>query len=1165
MCCPDFRLQALQMAEFGETIPPKSDHSGGNMTISKLLVANRGEIAIRIMRAASEAGIKTVAVAPEDDLTSLHTRKSDETVTLEGEGAPAYLDIEQIVALALAHECDAVHPGYGFLSENVAFADACIQAGIIFVGPDPSVLGLFGDKVAARDAAEKAGAPIVPGSSGATSLKEAEAFFAALGGKRPMIIKAVAGGGGRGVRVVEAADEIPKAYERSQSEAKAAFGDDAVYVEQLVERARHIEVQIAGDGTGHVIHFGERDCSIQRRHQKLVEIAPAPALPPKLRERISAAAVKIGESVNYSSLGTVEFLVDASDLSEKSKFSFIELNARLQVEHTVTEEVMGVDLVRLQLDLAAGQSLAALGFKKGFKPVARGTAIQLRVNMERLTKKGQVLPSGGVLKAFEPPFGPGVRIDTFGYAGYATNPRYDSLLAKVIVHKGTADFSAITASAYRALCEFRIEGVQTNIGLLQSLLSLEPFQKAEIYTRMIDDVIRDLAENTDAHRALHAETTIVADTKPAGVNDQRAGAVIDANDPLAVLSYGQSQAAPEKAEEPDMAPVAEGPEGAVPVRAALQGTIVSIDVSEGQDVSVGQVLGILESMKMEHEILADLSGTVRSIGVTVGDTIWEDHPLIFVEPGEVAAADSETGDDVDLDYIRPDLEEILTRQALMLDPARPEAIGKRHSRGHRSARENIYDLADDGSFVEYGATVLAAQRRRRSLEELIEKSPADGMITGVGTVNGEIFEDPISRVVMLSYDYTVFAGTQGGQNHRKTDRMIDVATDARMPLVIFAEGGGGRPGDTDNVGGGQRTFSRFATLSGLVPMVGITNARCFAGNASLLGCCDVVIATEGSNIGMGGPAMVEGGGLGIFTPEEIGPLDIQIASGVVDIAVEDEAAAVEVTKKYLSYFQGRLKDYETPDQRIMRRIIPENRLRVYKVRDVIETLADVGSVLEIRNGFGHAMVTSLIRVEGRPLGVVANNPAHLGGAIDSDGSDKAARFMQLCDAFDIPLLFLCDTPGIMVGPEVEKTALVRHSSRLFLTGANLSVPFLTIILRKAYGLGGIAMAGGSYKVPMATVSWPTGEFGGMGLEGSVKLGYRNELAAIEDPEERKQLYEEMVAAAYERGKAINQASSFGVDDAIDPADSRRWVAGLLKSVKPPPPREGKKRAFIDAW
>ena len=351
----------------------------------------------------------------------------------------------------------------------------------------------------------------------------------------------------------------------------------------------------------------------------------------------------------------------------------------------------------------------------------------------------------------------------------------------------------------------------------------------------------------------------------------------------------------------------------------------------------------------------------------------------------------------------------------------------------------------------------------------------------------------------MSYDYTVLAGTQGHQNHRKKDRMFQIARELRLPLVLFAEGGGGRPGDTDGGFHNSRSFHDFPKLSGLVPLVGITSGRCFAGNASLLGCCDVVIATARSNIGMGGPAMIEGGGLGIFRPDEIGPMEVQVPNGVVDIAVADESEAVQVARKYLSYFQGAVSEWTCADQRLLRSIIPENRLRVYDVRTIIETMADTGSVLEIWRDFGPTMIVAFIRIEGHPFGVAGEqSQGHLAGAIDSDGADKGARFVQLCDALDIPILFLRDTPGIMVGPEVEKTALVRHSSRMFLAAANASVPFFTIMLRKAYGLGGIAMAGGSHDVPLFTVAWPTGEFGPMGLEGAVKLGYRNELAAISD-------------------------------------------------------------------
>jgi acetyl-CoA carboxylase carboxyltransferase component len=343
------------------------------------------------------------------------------------------------------------------------------------------------------------------------------------------------------------------------------------------------------------------------------------------------------------------------------------------------------------------------------------------------------------------------------------------------------------------------------------------------------------------------------------------------------------------------------------------------------------------------------------------------------------------------------------------------------------------------------------------------------------------------------------------------------------------------------------------------------SGRCFAGNAALLGCCDVIIATEGSNIGMGGPAMIEGGGLGVYQPEEIGPLPVQVASGVVDVAVADEAEAVATAKRYLSYFHGPTgAEWTAPDQTRLRSLVPENRLRAYDIRAVIDGIADTGSVLELRRGFGPGMVTALARVEGGPVGIVANDPTHLGGAIDPDGADKAARFLQLCDAFDLPLLFLCDTPGFMVGPDIEARAQVRHVSRLFVIGASLSVPFGTIVVRKGYGLGAQAMAGGSFKAPVFCVAWPTGEVGGMGLEGAVRLGFRRELEAVSDPEERDQLYAEMVERAYANGQALNSASYFELDDVIDPAESRRWISAAFGDWTPPT-RTGKKRSCIDAW
>ena len=1125
------------------------------MTVSRILVANRGEIAIRIARAAAELGLESVAVYSEDDATSLHVRACDSAAVLNGKGVPAYLDIEQIVRAAKASGCDALHPGYGFLSENSKLATACAAAGLTFIGPPAELLELCGNKTRAREAARAADVPVLDGIDETVSLDQAREFYAGLPTGAAMVIKAVSGGGGRGMRVVTELAGLDAAFERCQSEAAASFGNDAVYVERFMPQARHIEVQVLADGSD-VVHLGERDCSVQRRHQKIVEIAPSPNLQPDLRDRIADAAVRIARHIGYRNIGTFEFLVDTVN----GEFAFIEANARLQVEHTVTEAVTGVDIVAAQILLAGGRSLAQLGLADAGLAAPRGFAIQLRVNMERMSADGTVLPTGGTLHTFEPPSGPGVRTDTFGTSGYTTSPHYDSLLAKVICHSPQPDYGVAVGKARRALGEFRVEGVETNIGFLDRLLAHPDFVAGAVTTGWVDEHSAELCEIDQPGES---------DSDGQSQSKVLAGAQIDQRNPLAVLDFGKQPGVSggSQAEQPAAPAVTAmtGPGGTRALAAPLQGTIIAIDVGEGDRVLEGQQVMIMESMKMEHEIRATTSGIVRAVGVSVGDTIFENHPLAFIEPAQVDGDLDADGEETDLDFIRPDLAEARARQLKALDESRPAAVARRRKTNQRTARENVDDLCDPGTFVEYGALTVAAQRRRRTMEDLIDNTPADGMITGVGAVNGSEFGDPDSRCVVMSYDYTVLAGTQGGQNHRKTDRMIDVAESGRMPMILFAEGGGGRPGDTDGIGvSTQTTFSRFAQLSALVPMVGITSGRCFAGNASLLGCCDVIIATENSNIGMGGPAMIEGGGLGIYAPEEIGPMPVQIASGVVDIAVTDEADAVLVARQYLSYFQGSLSEWDEPDQRLMRRIVPENRLRVYEIRDVMETIADSGSMLELRRGFGHTMVTAFVRIEGRAVGVIANDPKHLGGAIDSDGADKGARFMQLCDAFDIPILYLCDTPGIMVGPEVEKTALVRHSSRMFVIGANLSVPFFTIVIRKSYGLGGIAMSGGSHHTPTFSVAWPTGEFGGMGLEGSVKLGYRKELAAIDDPEERLAKFEEMVAKAYEHGKALNQASLFGIDDTIDPRDSRWWVASLLKSIRTSP-RQGKKRAAVDAW
>ena len=1111
------------------------------MALRKLLIANRGEIAVRIARAAAELDIPAVAVFSEDDATSLHVEATPEARPLDGSGPGAYLDAEQILQAARDTGCDAIHPGYGFLAENSGFAAQCAEAGIAFVGPPVAALALFGDKARARAFALDHDVPVLPGSDGPVGVEEARAFFSALDGGAAMILKAVGGGGGRGMRVVTDGAEIEEALARCQSEARTAFGNDAVYAERLVGRARHIEVQIIADGSGAVRHLGERECSVQRRHQKLIEIAPSPWLSAEQRDTITGHAVRLAEAAGYEGLGTFEFLVDL----DAGDCVFIEANARLQVEHTVTEEVTGVDLVQAQLRIAGGATLSELGLDE--TPAPRGYSIQARMNLERMEADGGVRPTGGALTTFLPPSGPGVRVDTHGYAGYAASPAFDSLLAKVIAHSTSASFVDAARRLALALDAFRIAGAETNLDFLRAVIAHPDFAVGRIDTRWID---------------AHASELVAAPpSRPAPVPE-------GPRDPLAGLDFYRSGAAGDvvtmgaRGEKPE--PV--GPPNTTPLRAPIQGTIREILVTEGDTVREGQVVCVMDALKMEHLVRSPLGGFLRQLAVTAGDTVYEDHPLAFIEQADVGAPAEDTEAPPDIDYIRPDLQAVLDRRKFLIDENRPEAVERRHSKNRRTVRENLADLVAEGTWIEYGDLTIAGQSRRYSLEELIRKTPADGLVAGIGAVNSDLFEEKRARTAIISYDDTVFAGTQGIRGHAKTDRMMEVAGEFALPLIFIAEGAGGRSGDTDGMPGMVfRTWELMARLSGSVPMIGVTAGRCFAGNAAILGICDVIIATEDANIGMGGPAVIEGGGMGVYLPEEIGPMSEQVPAGTVDILVKTEAEAIAVAKQYLSYFQGSIDEWECTDQRLLRHAVPENRLSAYGVRTVIELIADTGSMLELRPEYGHGMVTALVRVEGHPVGVIANNNEHLGGSIESFGSDKAARFAKICDSWNIPLLTLVDTPGMMIGPEAEKTALVRRTSNLVVTLGNVQTPRFSVVLRKCYGLGSNTILFGSEHAPSFNVAWPTAEFGGMNLEAGVRLSQRDHLAAIEDIGERAAEYERLVAAAYEHGGALNVASSFKIDSVIDPVETRHWIAqGLLAAPQSEPIRRGR-RPSVPTW
>jgi acetyl/propionyl-CoA carboxylase alpha subunit/acetyl-CoA carboxylase carboxyltransferase component len=1047
--------------------------------LKNLLIANRGEVAVRVARAARTLGARAHGVFAADDEGAPYLAFLDGASALPGSGPAAYLDVAAIMAAARAAGADALHPGWGFLSENPALARACEAAGLVFVGAAAGLLDVLGDKRLARAAAVTAGVKV---AAAAADLAGA----ADLLRDGPVMLKPVSGGGGRGMRVVTDAARLADAWQAAAAEAAVSFGGDAIFAERLIEGARHVEVQIAADGVG-AVSLGTRDCSLQRRRQKLVEVAPALAHPALEQAALEQAACAMARALGYRGLGTWEFLVGGGG------FWFMEVNPRLQVEHSVTEAVTGLDLVAIQLRLAEGATLAALGLDQ--PPVPRGVAMQFRINAETLTASGDVVPEGGRIMRFSPPGGPGIRVDHAVAEGMVVGTAYDSLLCKLIVQGG--DRMVCLARAAAALSEFRIEGVRTGLPMLRRLVTLEDMRADRIDTRFLERVAGQIA-------------------------------------------------APE------------GPRGeadASVVTAPMAGVLVALEVAAGEFVRAGQRVAVIEAMKMQMEVTSAGAGMVVRLAVTAGDQTLRGQVLmsLALSDAQDAAGVAEVAAP---DAIRPDLAALLARVGATLDAARPGAVAKRHLAGRRTARENLDDLFDAGSFSEYGALAVAAQRRRRPMEELIRISPADGLVAGIGTVA----ETPVAA---LAYDYTVMAGTQGFLNHKKTDRLLGVVHQDRLPLVLFAEGGGGRPGDTDVMGVAGldlSSFASFARCSGQAPLVGVAAGYCFAGNAALLGCCDVVIATRDSAIGMGGPAMIEGGGLGVFRPEEVGPSDVQSANGVIDLLVDDEAAATMSARRYLGYFSGRIGDFACADQFGLRQAVPENRKRIYDMRALIGVLADTDSVLELRRGFGVGMITALIRIEGRAMGLLANNPAHLGGAIDAAAADKAARFLQLCDSHGLPVLSLCDTPGFMVGPDTERTAQVRHVCRLFVTGAALKVPVVCIVLRKGYGLGAMAMAAGGFHQTRLTASWPSGEFGGMGLEGAVRLGYRRELDAETDPRARQALFESLVARLYDEGQAINMAAYVEIDAVIDPAETRGWVARGLRAARV----EGSRR-FIDSW
>jgi acetyl/propionyl-CoA carboxylase alpha subunit/acetyl-CoA carboxylase carboxyltransferase component len=1071
-------------------------------SFNKVFIANRGEVAVRIARAAAMLGIRSVAAFSRDDSDSLHRRRTDEAVALEGIGPAAYLDIEAIVAAAQSAGCDAIHPGYGFLSENAPFARRCAGAGLAFIGPRPEVLDLFGDKGAARRLAAELGVPLCRGTTQAVTLEEASDFLRSLGTGGKMMIKAIHGGGGRGMRMVESAQELAQAYAAARSEAKAAFDHDGVYVEELISPARHVEVQIVGDWQGGVTHLYERECSLQRRHQKLVEFAPSPSLSSSVRDGLTKAAVALAEASQVHTLCTFEFLVTAA-----GHFYFMEANPRLQVEHTVTEEVLGIDLVMTQFRLAAGASLESLRLCQANVEPPRGMAVQLRINMEQIDELGRAIPCCGTLRVFDPPGGSGIRLDTFARAGYTAPATFDSLLAKLIVHTVSGRFEDLLAAAYHALCEFRIEGVATNIGFLQNLLCHPEVLAGRFDTRFVEMHARELASDKLFHPALFDVGSMTPNSDAPLVDK-------------AVM----------------------GPEGAVVVVGPMGGRLVRWAVEAGEAVLIGQVMAVIESMKMEHQVYALESGRVIELLVDNGDAVMAGQALLFLRPGEFGemAGDLFAVSDGLANNQEPD--ELRERKAALLDAQRPEAVARQRSRAALTARERIARLCDVGSFAELGGLVQT---------ENAAFAPADGLVMGSARIDGR-------PVMVLSQDFTVFGGSSGPIGKAKILLALGRCRTNGIPLVMMLDGGGHRIQDGQNsryYAWANPVFQEFARLSGWVPIVAAVLGMGYAANTNFCAMADHVTMVRGlSEMGLAGPALVKAGTGEQITGQRLGGADIQVDRyGMADLGVGSEDEAFAAICRFLSFLPSNAglptprTSFEAGDTEVLNRLVPSSSRQTYDTRRVIEHIADAGSLFEIKSTYGANLVTCMARMGGQSVGFIANQPLVKGGMIDSAASEKGAHFIALCDAYGLPLIYLIDVPGVSIGSEAERTVLGRRSAKLLFELGHATVPRMSVVIRKGYGLGYVAMCGGRGFEPDACVAWPTAEICAMSIEGSVDVAYRKKFQDAPDPTARRQ---EIIDEIRARVSALQAAEGFGIDDVIEPSQTRAYLLNVLAQAPP---------------
>ena len=1113
--------------------------------LSRVLIANRGEIAIRIAKAAAALGMESAAVYAPVDALALHTRFTTSAVELSGGDAAApvsaYLDAKGLIAAAKAAGCNYLHPGYGFLSENAAFAEWCASEGVTFVGPPPHVLALFGDKVRARAFARSSGIPIVPGSSAPlSSADEARAVADNIG--YPVMLKAAAGGGGRGMRLVNRAEEMADAFARCQSEAKAAFGDGAVFIEKVVVRPRHIEVQILADSHGNVSHLFERDCSVQLRNQKVIEIAPAPGLDPALRQRILDDAVKLARAAGYVNAGTVEFLVTP----ETGEHFFIECNPRLQVEHTVTEQVTGVDIVEAQFRIAAGATLADLGLPDQLSlGQPRGFAVQARV----------VARGAGTFTAYREPSGPGVRVDACGYLGYAPPPQFDPLFAKVTgSSNSTGSFASAVERTLRALDEFHLAGVPANLAELRAILAHPDLRAGDARTTL-------LSEHPELLRAEQRNGS-----GPLAFLEEQGGA-------LRVNGAGSHPAASAIAAQP-AAPPLHVEDGQQAVACPMAGTLLEVHVEAGDAVAAGDTLFVITAMKMEAVVSAPCAGVIAAVQTLApGDHVAEGQVLAALVPAEAgsaaAAVQSEQG-------WAPLMEQIGALQerarARLLPGSTDPGVVRQRSRGKLTCRERIDLLLDPGSFREVGSVAGFASYDEDG--RVLDFTPANH-VGGYGKIAAR-------PVIVCADDFTSRGGHADGAVGAKSRHLDSLSLELRMPsirLLDGSSGGGsvatmvpaqrqegeshaqestgaikaGRPRVTGSGGSylpGHLGSTLFAEQLATVPVVnmllgsvvGIGAAKAVLGHFS-------VMVRDISQLFVAGPPVVAHAMGYDITKEELGDWRIHCRNGSVDNLAETEEEAAEMTQRFLSYLPSSV--YEAPpvsaprssdpadrrDEELFT-LIPRKRTTTFDVRKAIALMADRDSFFEIGPMWGADQVTGFIRMNGYPMGVIASDSRHLnGGALTADGCRKLTRHLDLCDLFHIPVLNLVDNPGFAVGKEHEIASTIRWGGQWMIAFAQARIPVFTVLMRRSFGV-----AGNNYATPRAQpstrVSWPAADVGGIPPEGGIEAAYKRQLAEAADP---AALLAEINARIESVRGPLGPLSRFQMEEVIDPRDTRRLV------------------------